>query len=335
MSHIAPPPSNTPRAAAGQRGFGLVELMVALVLGLIVIGAAISVLGVNRQTFRVTESLSRMQEHARISFELMAGDVREAAGNACGRNLPVANTIQGGSARWWTDFGDGIRGYTGAQPFPDAAFGVGAGDRIAGTDAIELKSSNASEGVTVVSHNPASAMLHLNTNNHDLAAGDILMVCDYRQAAVFVMTGPNATTSVIVHERSVSGDPRNCTKGLGVPVECSTQGTPYAYGPNSMIARLSAVRWYIGANGRGGRSLYRQAGNQAAQEVVEDIQDMRLTYVTENASTYQAASAVTNWRTVTGVRIEVDVVGSDPVGEDGQVLRRRVEQFVNLRNRVQ
>jgi type IV pilus assembly protein PilW len=327
-------PSNLPAATVGQRGFGLVELMVALVIGLIVIGAAISVLGVNRQTFRVTENLSRMQEHARISFELMARDVREAAGNACGRNLPVANTILDGGTRWWTDFGDGIRGYTGTQPFPDAGFGTGPGDRIAGTDAIEMKSSNASEGVTVVHHNPAAASFLLNTAQHDLAAGDILMVCDYRQAALFVMTGPAATNNVVVHAATATGDPRNCTKGLGVPVQCTANGTPYEYGPNSMIARLSAVRWYIGANGRGGRSLYRQFANQAAHEIVEDIQAMRLTYVSENGSAYQAANTVANWRTVTGVRIEVDVVGSDPVGEGGQVLRRRVEQFVNLRNRV-
>lgn len=316
-----------------QSGFGLIELMVAMLIGLLVIAGAVSVFGVNRQTYRVTENLSRMQENSRIAFELMARDVREAAGNPCGRNLPVANTVNGGEDNFWTRVGQGIRGFEGGEGFPDN----NVGNRVGGTMALELSSASASDNLTIVSHNPAAATLRVNRNDHGFSTGDILIVCDYRQAALFQMTGPSGSGSnQINHDRNVSGNPSpgNCTKGLGIPLQCTTNGTPYQYGPNSTVARLAGVRWYIGDNGRGGRSLYRQFNTTAPQEIVEGVNDMRLVFIQENSTNYVAPAAVTDWGRVISVRIELDVESFENVAEGGQPLRRTVEHFVNLRNRV-
>src|SRR5690606_22126939 len=69
-------------------GLSLVELMIALALGLVVSGAAIGVFLANQQTYRSTESIGRIQESARVAFELMAREVREAAGRSEERDLP-------------------------------------------------------------------------------------------------------------------------------------------------------------------------------------------------------------------------------------------------------
>ena len=58
-----------------QRGFSLVELMIALVLGLMVIGGVTSVFLSNKQSFRTNTALSQVQENSRIAFELMARDI--------------------------------------------------------------------------------------------------------------------------------------------------------------------------------------------------------------------------------------------------------------------
>ena len=50
---------------AAQRGFGLVELMVSLVLGLIVVGGALVLLLSTRQANGNTENLSRVQDSVR------------------------------------------------------------------------------------------------------------------------------------------------------------------------------------------------------------------------------------------------------------------------------
>ena len=64
-------------------GMSLIELMVAMVLGLVVLGAAFAVFMSNQATFRVNEDVNRMQENARVAFEMISRDIRAASGSAC------------------------------------------------------------------------------------------------------------------------------------------------------------------------------------------------------------------------------------------------------------
>ncbi|MFP3416601.1 prepilin-type N-terminal cleavage/methylation domain-containing protein, partial [Bacillus sp. SIMBA_074] len=53
------------RRLGRQQGFSLIELMIALVLGLLVVGAAIGIFLSNRQTYQATEGVGRAQEGVR------------------------------------------------------------------------------------------------------------------------------------------------------------------------------------------------------------------------------------------------------------------------------
>jgi type IV pilus assembly protein PilW len=64
-------------------GFSLIELMVAMVLGLIVLGAAIAVFQSNQRSYRSNEGLNRVQEGARVAYEMMSRDIRSAGTSAC------------------------------------------------------------------------------------------------------------------------------------------------------------------------------------------------------------------------------------------------------------
>lgn len=313
------------------QGFSLIELMISLVLGLLVVGAAISVFVSNGQTYRATESLGRVQENARVAFELMAHDVREAGGNPCGRNLPVANVINASGSRWWTNWGDGIRGVEGvfAQAEPP--------NRVGGTSAVELMSGEGT-GATVAKQ--AGATFHLSTNNHGIEPDDIVMVCDNRQAAIFQVTNANPANSTVVHNTG-GGTVGNCThNGLGVPVpiNCSASNfSPYEYGPNSEMVKLGAVRWYVGTNERG-RSLYRSVMRNGAlgnsEEITEGVEDMEITYLLPGSVTYVAATAVgTRWKEVLAARIDVSLEGAERVGTAGEVIERQLTHVVTLRNR--
>ncbi len=61
-----------------QHGMTLIELMVALAIGAFLMIGAITVFMQSRTTFRVTESLSRLQENARFALEAMESDIRMA-----------------------------------------------------------------------------------------------------------------------------------------------------------------------------------------------------------------------------------------------------------------
>jgi type IV pilus assembly protein PilW len=321
------------------RGLSLVELMVSLVLGLLVTGAAVNVFVSNRQTYRATESLGRVQENARVAFELMARDVREAGGNPCAKNLPVANVVNDGQTTWWTSFGDGIVGVESAFASDNPA------NRVAGTDAVELKSGHAGAYTIARNDNPngPDSELSLSVPDHDLRKGDILLVCDNRQASIFQMTGPATTNRQVIHSSNSGGlTPGNCTKGLGLPVECTQNGSTHAYEANSQIVKLRAVRWYVGTNGRGGQSLYRyilRTGSSGTgpviEEVAEGVDSMEITYLLPGANSYVSASAIAanRWKDVLAARIEILLAGDARVGPGGEVVERRVVHTVTLRNR--
>src|SRR3546814_4817901 len=140
-----------PKSLQRARGVTLIELMIALVLGLLVVAAAIGIFLSNKQVFRTTDNLSRMQENARIGFELMARDLRMAGASACSRKIPIVNVLKPNSA-YGTDWSTGVRGYEQGESFAAAAFGTAAGDRVTGTDAIDLRSVRSEEHTLNSSH---------------------------------------------------------------------------------------------------------------------------------------------------------------------------------------
>jgi type IV pilus assembly protein PilW len=336
-------PRNVPRRV---RGFTLVELMVSLVLGLIVTGAALAMFLTNQRVYTTTESLGRVQENVRTAYELMARDMREAAGNPCEIGLPTVNVLNNPAANWWSSMDGGVRGYDGATAFADEAFGTATGVRLAGTEAIELKSA-VSDGVSVVSHNAPAASFKLSTINHGLAAGDIAIVCDFDHAAVLQLTNASPGVNDTVVHNTGTGTPGNCSKGLGysAPANCTVLGTPYTYGPNSIIARVRMERWYIANNARGGRSLYlSQLVNNAGvlqvvkQEIADGVQGMQLRFLLDGATDYVGPGAVggANWAgtTVLAVRLAISLQSRGNATAAADVVDRTLEHTVTLRNRV-
>lgn len=61
-----------------QRGFSLVELMIAVMLSLVLLGAVIQVFLSSRQTYELSDDLSRIQENGRFSLEFLAQNIRMA-----------------------------------------------------------------------------------------------------------------------------------------------------------------------------------------------------------------------------------------------------------------
>lgn len=60
------------------RGFTLAETLIALLLGLVLLGAIVATLASGRQTHADNEHLARAQEAARTALALLAGEARNA-----------------------------------------------------------------------------------------------------------------------------------------------------------------------------------------------------------------------------------------------------------------
>lgn len=320
----------------GMSGLSLIELMIALILGLLVVGAAIGIFLTNKQTYRTTDGLGRIQENVRTAFELMSRDIREAGGNPCANSVPLVNVLNNPSNLWWTrldTWGNGLRGYGATEAFADSAFGTQAARRVSGTQAIELISAS-NNVFTIQNHDLAGVRFLLNTDNHGFSAGDLALVCSPRQAAIFQVS--NAVGRNIGHA-ATGGAPGNCTTGLGMPLNCAGNATFKYPQPSSVITRLSASRWFIANNASGRRSLYQtrlSSSGPVTEEIAEGVSDMQIEYLREGSVSYQSPAAFTgDWPDVKSVRISMTFDGEPNTGSGGAALRRTLVQVASLRNR--
>lgn len=61
-----------------QRGMTLIEILVAIALGLLLLAGILQVFAASRQSYRVQQNTARMQENALIAVEILQRSVREA-----------------------------------------------------------------------------------------------------------------------------------------------------------------------------------------------------------------------------------------------------------------
>lgn len=322
-------------SVANVRGFTLIELMVAMLLGLVVIAGVGSVFLSNQRVYRTNRALSDVQDSSRVAFELLARDVRNAGLTACSNSGRISNVLNAGpnagGTAWWADWGHAVRGYAGDDA--DVAAGTSAGDRIAGTPSVQLIGGDESS-FSVATHDPTTALFTLNESSADLNASGVYVVCDFDHAAIFKASAFNNGAKTLAH--GTAGD--NCSAGLGYPTVCTGTANSYTFGANSLVTQLNAADWYVGRNPANGTSLYRLARNGNAferLEMVRGVTSMGLTYFQPGLSTqFVDAANVTNWALVSAVRINLRVQSSDGTA-GASPIDRSFTTTTTVRNRVE
>lgn len=339
-----------PQPRARPAGFTLIELMIAMLLGLVVIAGVTSVFLATQRSYRTNLALSDVQDGSRIAFELMARDIRDAGLTGCGNAGRVANVLAtapggGGVPNWWSNWDNAVHGYgAGTAADPALTVGTAAGNQVTGTDSLQLMGA-ADTGLSVAATPSSTAgNFKLNDVSADLQDGDVIIVCDPDHATIVQISNYNKSNVTVVHNSgNGSGNPGNCSKGMGYPTLCSTNGNGYQFGPNSQIFKLAAVDWYVGVNPVGGRSLYRvnvvtTAGvpTPTAQEMVRDVTAMNVLYhQAGNAGFVDAAAVGGNWAAVDSVRVKLQMESVDKhAGANVKPLVREFTATTTVRNRV-
>ncbi len=294
-----------------QGGLSLIELMVALTLGLfmtiVVGGAYVS----SKGSFRYADAMSRVQENARFAMELLARNIRMAGYMGCGDVSQYANVVNGGT-NLFLDLSNPVRGYEGGVSTFPSEFSTA----VANTDAIVLLGVDTSSEVSIKNHNASSAQI--DTGTHQIEKGAILLITDCSHSAVFQMTGPTNTgdkTNIVHNEGQAGVEPGNCNKELGS--SCPTE-TSYTFKPGASVLKLSANGYFIApASSGSGNSLWtvalNQTGSTSAQELLEGVQNMQVEYGVDldgnkTADRWQKADAVetaANWPNVMAVRVSL------------------------------
>lgn len=345
-----------PSVKDGQRGFTLVELLVAMTLGLVLIGGVISVVVTTRQTLRVNENLAHMQEGARFSFELMAREIREAGMVPCGTRLTanVLRTAGSPNVAWWASTDAGmLRGFDQDQDSVDiAGIGNALGDRVAGTDAIMLLRPAGDELSfrQITAHDVGDTSFSFSSPTA-FTDSQVVMVCDGRSSALFQIQTVSNTPPTIQYGAAAL----NCTSALGTVLPQCAGAVAKTFDPDATVARWDPAFWYVGVNPQGGRSLYRARMALDAdglvttvrEEMSPGVNNLQIDYLTRNrdianglATEWVPASHANfnaGWTSTTAdvvaARLTLSLSSAEAVGSDGQPIQRELIVVASLRNR--
>ena len=231
------------------RGFGLIELMIAMALGLLVLGAAIAVFQSNQRTFNANEGQNRIQEGARVAYELMSNDIRAAGGSACS-NLArpaVEHTFTADETKLLTNFVSGNAN----------EFTVTSGD---------------DSSYQVDSATTASVVLsagQVDKLSDAFKVGDKLVVCNANQ--LYVVTATDVTDA----SRTIAFSP-------ATPAVVTTD--PMAPPASVSVARYRSTRWYLDSG-----ALYVQRDGAAGQQVITGVTGLAVSYLLTGGNSYVAA----------------------------------------------
>lgn len=324
-------PTNNFFSSIRSKGFTIVELMVAMVIGLMLTAGIAKIYVTTKDTYNLSENLSRLQENARFAMNYLTQDVRMAGFLPCRINGGIANTLNGTDN--FFDFSEqSIVGYEGGVSTFDTGFpseGTNPGDRVAGTDAVVILRGD-NERYRIVQHNPNAAQFKLN-DLHTLNDGDIALVCDGTDAALFQLTNVNSSNVTMVHNTG-TGSPGNCTKFLGGTGDCSdtTNIEPHAYGPDAQLVKFAAVGYFIGVSSTGeSRSLYRRRLDVdngsitigfAIEELLQGIESMQILYGEDTdgdsePESYLTANNVTTWNNIVAAKVGLLVHTPDQINK--------------------
>lgn len=347
-----------------QFGITLIELMVALALGLLLMAGILQIFIGSKTIHRVQEGLSRLQEDGRFVVEYLGRDLRMAGYMGCISRLALdrmtnnIDTSGPGYSDFLHDLTVAVQGYeaTGTNAWSPTLNSTISGlstPPMDGTDVLVVR--RAIGELPVMPPYMPTVAANVKTvgspsDPNPLQKGDFVVISDCDQSVAFQITNTNpSTTGTVVHNTGVSGvSPGNATKDF-----------PKTFEDNSWIFLPAVKTFYIATGASGQSALWEYinsdpTGGNNPREVVEGVENIQVLYGedtdgNEAADVYVTANNVTDWNDVVAIRVSLllqtveDNLAAEPqpypyngatVTPADRRLRRVFTLTVGIRNRI-
>jgi len=326
-----------------QHGVTLVELMIAMFLGVLLTGGVIQTFTANKATFNTLEGMSRLQEGARFTLDTLARETRMIGYMGCmSIDMPVHNTLftmyQGEY-----DLDAGVTGHEGGASSWDPALPTAlsslSNSPSASTDIIKIFGMS-TEGERLAASMPNSSADLKIVQPTSIATNDVVFLSDCEKGAIFQATQVNSSSSSgkdnVVHN---TGSSWNEFKPL------TTDGS--SFGEDATVYKLVTKYYYIAqgsevnSQGNSIQSLYVME-NGTTTELIEGIEDLQIMYGIDTdptdtsslANRYVTANNIGANDEVVTIRFMVTTNSINIAQSDGDgLLRRSFTQTVKVRNR--
>ena len=270
-----------------QLGLSLVELMIAVAIGIFLTAGLIQLFSSSQQTYRVQENLSRLQENARFAMQIISRDVRMADYAGC-KNSSVSettnhiDTTSGNYDPALHQFTAGIGGTNGA---------AGASVALDGSDILTLLNASDSGAAVQPPFGPLASSNITVTTGHPFEQGDIILLADCTQSDIFQITNDPSAGTTIGHVTgsfiSNPGPTQIAEPGNFNPLACAAgHCLSRVYTGEASLYTLTLNTYDI-QGGVNGFALFRNN-----QEIVEGIENMQVLYGQDNNNDNTADSYV-------------------------------------------
>lgn len=191
------------------KGFSLVELMIAVVLGAIIIGGIASIfLGVAKSS-KLNEAVAHLQNNARVALDSMARDVRAAGFMGCATGDDATLNINAPNAPTSDFDATAITGYLvgNGSWLPSLPFGYSPpttiGKPVEGTHALSVQFAEFPGLPMFSSMSSVLGNVSLESiDDIDLAARDLVVISDCSTAELFAPRSVSDNGSVVTVETS-------------------------------------------------------------------------------------------------------------------------------------
>ena len=222
-----------------QSGLTLVEVLVAMVIGLFLLTGIAQAYLSNRVSYTFSEAISRIQENGRFALDTMTQDLRMAGFFGCAIFDPLdTSTLVNNLNPAGLGYDAAIHDFIGL-----GRLGGTENDGLNGSDSVSVRGPKPNQ-VTV--HPPynvsTSATIHVTTND-SIQPGDIVMITNCRGADIFQVTNKTTSTKAsqqaVVHNTGNKYDPGNYNPDSckGGNAHCLSQ----TYGSDASMFELQAV----------------------------------------------------------------------------------------------
>ena len=311
-----------------QAGLSLIELMIAMLVGLILIAGVLSIFMSSRQSYGINNAVGQIQEHGRFALDFIRHDTRMAGYMGCGVSGVNFNNQLNSNTSLPYNFNNALTGYEytgtaptatyvipGENPAPvpagnwspalDASLPVaGAAYAIPGSDVLAMTMTQNAGNPIYITNIPSPTAAVFDVNAPGLATGDLMVISNCVNTLILQVTGVGGGTT-IDHNTGGAVTPGNSNKDVAQ----SYQG--------AQIGTGTAVAFFVGESADGTPALFSATTDSSKasgfdyQELVPGVENMQVLYGVDTtgsgtASEYDTADVVNGsgyWNQVVSVRV--------------------------------
>lgn len=316
-----------------QKGFSLVELMIAITVGLAMMAGVMKIFINTKNNYRVQDEMSSVQENGRFAIDFIGKELRTGGFLGCasskGVNPNTNNSSLSTDLSSMLNSGKTIRGYefSAGDTLPSlipangtfTAMTAFTAPPIVGTDIIIIQRANDCGAYLSTAMATTASDVIVLPNSCSFATGDFMIISSCSNVDVFKTS--NVTGTTIKHANPLA----------------------VVYPSSAQIYKYIGTAFYIAMGSDGRRALWRHIQGQDPQELVPGVENLQIIYGedTDNdsvANRYVNANQVTaaNWDKIVSIMLTLTVQTTSTnlkVDSSTGRIQRTYKTVVNVRNK--